>query len=115
MSLVVRAFRSSDSEKSPSYLTPSDTEVIFQSRSTRSQNIETHYHLSPVSKSADNINPLKATAPRPDSFSSSDDILRKINLERSGSQNSLLRGAESFELGHVLLTRIDAAKRAEVH
>jgi len=40
MSLVVRPFRSSDSEKSPGYLTPSDTEVILQSRSTRSQNIE---------------------------------------------------------------------------
>jgi len=90
-------------------LTPSDTEVIFQSRSTRSQNIETHYHLSPVSKSADNINPLKPTAPKADS----NDILRKINLERSGSKNSLLQGAEAFDLGHVLLTPIDAAKHAE--
>jgi len=54
-----------------------------------------------VSKSADNINPLKPTAPRPDS------------LERSGSENSLLRGAEAYDLGHVLLTPIDAAKRAE--
>jgi len=45
-----------------------------------------------VSKSADNIYPLKPTAPRPD---------------------SLKHGAESFDLGHVLVTPIDAAKRAE--
>jgi len=95
------------------YLTPSETEVILQSRSTRTQNIETHYHLSPVSKLADNINPLKPTAPRAESFSSSDDTFGKINLERSGSENSLLHGAEAFDLGHVLLTPIDAAKRAE--
>jgi len=100
MSLEVRPFRSSDSEKPPSYWTSNDIGVIFQSRSTRFQNIETHYHLSPVSKSAD-------------SFLSSDDILRKINLKRSGSENSLLHGAESFDLGHVLLTLIDAAKRAD--
>jgi len=66
MSLVVRASRTSDSKK-PNYSAPSDTELISQTRATRSQNIETHYHLSPVSKSAD-FDPLKPTAPRPAFF-----------------------------------------------
>jgi len=101
MSLVVRASRISDSEK-PNYTAPSDTELIFQTRATRSQNIETHYNLSPVSKSVD-FNPVKPTAPTPTSFCASDDTFRK-SLEHSGSENSLSHDTEVFDLGYVLLT-----------
>jgi len=38
------------------------------------------------------------------SFWSSDDTLRNINLEHSGSENSLSQDTEVFDLGHVLLT-----------
>jgi len=60
MTFVVKAEKASDSNKPSNYWTVNETEVIFQNRSSRSQNTENYYHISPdrTVKSGDDTLPL---------------------------------------------------------
>jgi len=79
MSLPVKAYSASDSDKPPKYWSPEDSEVIVKNREARSQKPEVHYQIS----DHDTTLELPKSAEEPDnSFSSEGETLANLNASQ---------------------------------